>query len=222
MSRGGKQIPLPENTRNEVVRLYRDNLELNVKGVAERVGCSTSTAWNILTANGIEIRGASPWQKERDYKNRILRRWDAGHTTLVIARCFKLQREGVARVIAANRPYDQRLRRALKGVFGELAETRAFLNSIASPRNAGRCAVCRSEKNRLYKNYCPQSGRFRDLLCVRCGQAIGCFNNDAAIAIRAAVYLIRHGAVARAELPSITLGKVTPKRYRTRIPWGRA
>lgn len=222
MPRGGKQSPLPENTKNEIVRLYRDNPELNVKAVAGRVGCATSTAWSILTVNGIEIRGASPWQRERDHKNRILRRWDAGHTSMAIARHFKLQREGVARVIAANRPYDQRLRRTLKAVFGELAEARAFLNSIASPRNAGRCAVCRSEKHRLYKNYCPQSGTFRDLLCVRCSQGSGCFNNDAAIVIRAAAYLIRHGAIAGAELPSITHRKVTPKRYPTCVPWGRA
>lgn len=222
MPRGGKQSPLTDHTKNEIVRLYRENTELNVKAVADLAGCATSTAWNILVANGIEIRGASTWQKEKNQTQRILRRWDAGKSSLGIARRFELQREGVARVIAANRPYDERVRKLLKAVFGDIAETRAFLNGLSSPRNAGRCAICRSGQDKLYKNYCPHTGRLRDLLCVRCSQGLGCFNNDAATVIRAAAYLIRHASVPGAELGAQGPRKVRPARYQTSLPWGRA
>jgi len=196
MPRGGRQIPLSESTKSELIRLYRETPELNVKGVAELVGCAISTAWTVLTANGIEIRGASQWQKEKNHKQRILRRWDAGQSIPTISRRFTLQREGVARVIAANRPYDDRLRKMLKGVFGQSAETRAFLNSISSPRNAGLCAICRSSEGTLVKNYCRQRQTLRAVLCSRCNQGLGCFTDDAAKVLRALAYLIKHQPAA--------------------------
>lgn len=198
MPRGGKQSPLSDSTKKDAVRLYRENTKLNVKAVAELCGCATSTAWKILTENGIEIRGASTWQKEKNHKHRILRRWDADQSSSAIARQFKLQRPGVARLIAANRPYDHRMRAMLKSVFGDVAETRVFLNAMSSPRNAGRCAICRTTTSQLYKNYRPETGTLRDLLCRRCSQGLGCFNNDAARLIRAAAYLIKHSALAAA------------------------
>lgn len=194
MPRGGKQSPLSDRTKDEIIRFYREKPELNVKAVAERVGCAPSTAWKVLTENGIAIRGASKWFNECAHKNRILRRWDAGKSSVAIARHFTLQLEGVARVIAANRPYNHRMKTMLRAAFGKQAETREFLNSLPSPRNAGRCAICRTAKSKLYKNYRPQDDTFRDLLCTRCSQGLGCFKNDTVIIIRAAAYLIKHSA----------------------------
>jgi hypothetical protein len=222
MPRGGKQTPLPDSTKENVVGLYRKNVELNVKAVAELAGCSTSSAWNILVANGIEIRGASKWLNEHAHKNRILRRWDAGKSSLAIAGHFTLQREGVARVIAANRPYDHRMRAMLKAVFGKQAETREFLNALPSPRNAGRCAICRTSKNQLFKNYCPENGILRDLLCRRCAQGLGCFNNDAALLVRAAAYLLKHSTIPTTGAARTVPNWISQPGPHASVTWGRA
>lgn len=221
MSRGGKQSPLLHRTKQQIVRLYRENPELNVEAVAELCGCAHSTAWKVLTENGIEIRGASKWLSEHAHKQRILRRWDVGKSSLAIARHFKLRREGVARLIAADRPYDRRMRAMLKAVFGNQAETRDFLTGLSCRGNAGRCAICRTTDARLFKNYCPDRGILRDLLCARCSQGLGCFNNDAAALIQAAAYLIKHSANP-GEKPRPRPRPTQPIRQHSTLTWGRA
>lgn len=192
MPRGGKQSPLSDEKKERIVDLYLENQDLTVKGVAERIGCATSTAWNVLFANGIEIRGASKWATEKEHTRRILRRWEAGGSSAAIARKYGLQREGVARVIAANRPYDQRMRKMLKTVFGSEAETIRFLRGLSRTRNTGRCAICRIDSRRLVKDYCHSSGTLRDLLCRRCNQGLGCFDENVATIIAAIAYLLNH------------------------------
>jgi hypothetical protein len=143
----------------------------------------------VLIAHGVEIRGGSKWINEKNHTHRILRRWDAGKSSKTIAEKYKLQREGVARVIAANRPYDQRIRKLLGVVFGAKAESRRFLATVACRRNTGRCAICHAANNDLVKDYSRQSGTLRDLLCKRCSQALGCFDHDTSKMFRAIAYL---------------------------------
>jgi hypothetical protein len=125
---------------------------------------------------------------------RILRRWDAGHSSRAIAEEYNLQREGVARVIAANRPYDTRIRKLLRIVFGERAETHDFINTVCDKRNVGRCGICRSSTDPLVRDYCRQRGTIRDLVCRRCRHGLGCFGDDPAKLLKAVAYLLKHPA----------------------------
>src|SRR5688572_14825078 len=64
----------------------------------------------------------------------------------------------------------------------------------------GRCAICGTDKpggrgNRLHVDHCHQSGRIRGLLCFRCNQAIGQFQENTSSLERAVMYV-------RGELPT--------------------
>jgi plasmid maintenance system antidote protein VapI len=195
MPRGGKQSPVPDDKKKRIVELYLENTHLNVKAVADQVGCAPSTVWNILVANDVEIRGRYKWLNEKADTQRILRRWDGGKSSKTIARIYGLQREGVARVIAANRPYNRRMRKMLRAVFGAKAETLAFLRTISFARNSGPCAICHTKNGRLVKDYCHQTGTLRDLLCGRCRQGLGCFADDLTKMRKALAYLMKHSSV---------------------------
>jgi hypothetical protein len=59
----------------------------------------------------------------------------------------------------------------------------------------GRCAICgmppiaRGKTDSLVVDHCHKNGNVRSLLCGKCNTAIGLFDDDPVIAIRAANYL---------------------------------
>jgi Recombination endonuclease VII len=59
----------------------------------------------------------------------------------------------------------------------------------------GRCALCgkpQIEGRRLAGDHDHQTGQPRELLCNRCNPALGLFNDDPVVLIRAALYVLKH------------------------------
>lgn len=68
-----------------------------------------------------------------------------------------------------------------------LKEYKAMLN-----KQDGLCAICfgkNKDKRKLSVDHCHKTGKIRGLLCTKCNQAIGLFNDDPAILVRARKYL---------------------------------
>jgi hypothetical protein len=59
----------------------------------------------------------------------------------------------------------------------------------------GVCAICKKPdpKRRLAVDHCHDTGRVRELLCIKCNSAIGKLYDDPKMLDRAAAYLRKHG-----------------------------
>lgn len=59
-------------------------------------------------------------------------------------------------------------------------------------RQNGECAICKQvpkTKRGLHLDHCHETGAIRGLLCHNCNVALGCFNDNPALMLRAIQYL---------------------------------
>ncbi|MGH2756000.1 MAG: endonuclease VII domain-containing protein [Actinomycetota bacterium] len=98
----------------------------------------------------------------------------------------------------------------LRRAYGLSIEVYGFL-CVAQ---ANRCAVCRTEVEKLHVDHEHGTGRVRGLLCGKCNKAIGLLNDDPELLRVASRYL------ERTQLP-LGCGDSTPVRRRGRPPGAR-
>ena len=67
----------------------------------------------------------------------------------------------------------------------------------------GRCDICGRDPDGRWKqlniDHCHKTGKFRGLLCFACNQAIGTFQDDPKLLLKAAMYLMRYRRTIQGE-----------------------
>lgn len=61
----------------------------------------------------------------------------------------------------------------------------------------GRCAICLNQISGkgAHRDHCHKTGKWRGLLCPKCNMALGLFQDDPALLMKAVEYLVSGGVV---------------------------
>jgi len=152
--------------------------------LAQRFGCAVSTIFRALKRQGV-----APQKRGPRIPSETHRRCCDCHEM------YPLEAFTRHRSAPLGRGYVCRLCRSL-GRHSQWGITPTRYAEILRAQGGG-CAIClasdsgrhRRRQLRLEIDHCHTSGRVRGLLCVRCNLAIGQFNDDPALLLRAIGYL---------------------------------
>jgi len=112
--------------------------------------------------------------------------------------CAKKQKEFYANKPEQYQNYVKQRRYKNKGLYKRVANLKTFGLTIEDYENMllrqnNQCAICGTKQctsgKRFAVDHCHQTGRIRGLLCLRCNQAIGKFNDNYFLLQQAADYV---------------------------------
>ena len=103
------------------------------------------------------------------------------------ARCKPCHREHTSKYWHALSPVQKQATR-VRTMYGMEPEAYIELHK----KQDGKCAICKQvpkTKRGLHLDHCHETGAIRGLLCHNCNVALGCFNDNPALMLRAIQYL---------------------------------
>lgn len=145
----------------------------------------TAKRYNEKTKEKAAAYGAKYWKKNKKKLQKYHRKYHKKHAAEISARNKKKRAESPI-------PYDREQRRKshLKITFGLSIDD---YDKLVKNQN-GACAVCgKKPKKRLHVDHCHATKAIRGLLCQKCNQALGLFQDDLRVLQKAIEYLAVKG-----------------------------